>query len=223
MRLSPPAWLTAQLFFGVLVLVGMAWIFGAIAEDVVTSEPLTILDAEIARWFHLHAIEPVTRFMLLVSLVNGVPGISFMSALWAIYLGWRRDWYWLLGAVLAVGGGILLNVLVKLAFHRARPSFDDPLVVLTTYSFPSGHTAAATVFYGALGGYLLARTADMRLRLMIAVAVPMVVVVTGLSRIYLGAHYLTDVLAAVAEGTAWLALCLIGVGTLQRRRAAQPK
>ena len=50
--------------------------------------------------------------------------------------------------IVRVAGGLTLNVLMKLAFHRARPSFDDPLLTLTSYSFPSGHVAGSTLFYG---------------------------------------------------------------------------
>jgi undecaprenyl-diphosphatase len=116
---------------------------------------------------------------------------------------------------------MLLNVALKHVFQRARPSFDDPLLSLLTYSFPSGHTAAATVFYGLLACYLVRRAHAWRARVLIVLAAVAMVVLVALSRMYLGAHYLSDVLAAAAEGAAWLAICITAVSTLQRRRLAR--
>jgi len=95
------------------------------------------------------------------------------------------------------------------------------LLSLLTYSFPSGHTAAATVFYGLLACYLVRRVHAWRARVAIALAAAAMVVLVALSRMYLGAHYLSDVLAAAAEGAAWLAICITAVSTLHRRRLAR--
>ncbi|WP_395406963.1 phosphatase PAP2 family protein [Pseudoduganella sp. UC29_106] len=94
--------------------------------------------------------------------------------------------------------------------------FDEPLLTLATYSFPSGHTVAATLFYGLLACYLVMRG---RRWLPVAGATLMVLLV-ACSRMYLGVHYLSDVLAAVAEGVAWLAICVTGMSTWRRRREA---
>jgi membrane-associated phospholipid phosphatase len=134
-----------------------------------------------------------------------------------------RDRYWLLVLALSVPGGMLLNALIKYAFHRQRPSFDDPLVTLTTFSFPSGHTMGATVFYGTLAAYLLTRIASTTMQVLVLAVALLLIALTALSRVYLGAHYLSDVLAAAALGVAWVTLCLIATATLQRRKAARRK
>jgi undecaprenyl-diphosphatase len=159
--------------------------------------------------------------MLAVSLMHGIAGICILTGLFALYLLWRRDRYWVLALVLAVPGGMLLNVLMKYAFHRERPRFDDPLVTLSTFSFPSGHTAAATVFYGVLAAYLLVHVRSAGARLAVLGTALFLIVLVAFSRMYLGAHFLSDVLAAVAEGIAWLSLCLMATATLQRRRAGR--
>jgi membrane-associated phospholipid phosphatase len=100
-------------------------------------------------------------------------------------------------------------VLMKFAFHRARPTFDHPLLVLTSYSFPSGHVAGATLFYGFLAALLASRCAQWRHRLLLVLAASLLIALVALSRMYLGAHYLSDVLAAFAEGAAWLTWCLM--------------
>jgi undecaprenyl-diphosphatase len=115
---------------------------------------------------------------------------------------------------------MLLNVSMKFAFERSRPrSFDAPLLALSIYSFPSGHAAGATLFYGVLAAVVIANIRAWRWRVLIALAALLIVMLVGLSRIYLGDHYLSDVLAAFTESVAWLTLCLMAVHTLRERRA----
>ena len=222
-RLSAAGYFGAQLLAGGLVLVGAGWVFGGIAEGVVDGEPLTALDARLAAWFHAHAIEPVTQLMLGVSAMNGTLGISILSVLLALFLAWKRDWYWLLGLALAVPGGMLLNLLTKFAFHRQRPVFIDPIVTLSSYSFPSGHALASTVFYGTLAAYLVPRVKTAGWRAALLVGTFLMVMLVGLSRIYLGVHFLSDVVGAIAEGLAWLGLCMVTVASLRRRQATSAR
>jgi membrane-associated phospholipid phosphatase len=131
---------------------------------------------------------------------------------------WKRLWDSLLGLALAVAGGLLLNILLKNLFGRARPGWADPLLALTDPGFPSGHTMMATILYGYLAVFLICRIAAWRWRLLIATMTFPLVLAVALSRMYLGAHYLSDVLAAMAAGTAWLAFCLTAVEKRRRQR-----
>jgi len=124
----------------------------------------------------------------------------------------------MLTLALATIGGVLINVMLKTAYERSRPHFDDPLVTLGTYSFPSGHTAAATIFYGTLAAFLVTRYRNPRIRVGIVAAAVAMIVLVALSRMYLGAHYLSDVTAAAASSTAWLVLCLSSVHALVLHR-----
>ncbi|MEO8353398.1 MAG: phosphatase PAP2 family protein, partial [Chthoniobacteraceae bacterium] len=139
----------------------------------------------------------------------------------AAVLIWRRAWYRLLILLLAVPGGGLLNLLLKMAFRRERPLWEHPLLVLHSYSFPSGHTMGATLLYGlaTVMGFYWVRT--WRGRVCIVAAGSCVVFLVGLSRVALGVHFLSDVLAGAAAGLAWLALCVTSVETLRRRHLAQ--
>lgn len=147
-RLSPEGFLGLQLTLSILILIAATWAFGAIAEDVVTGERITILDARFSAWLHIHGTPFLTRFMLLVSDVHETAPVLVATAAVCVYLWVRRLRLWVLTFAITVGGGTLLNVLLKHIFHRARPYFENPIVVLTTYSFPSSHTIMATVFYG---------------------------------------------------------------------------
>jgi undecaprenyl-diphosphatase len=206
---------------GVLVLVAAAWLFGAIAEQVAGHGPVTLVDVQIANWFHAHATPAITRLMLFITTWNSVAGVLMMTAVTGVVL-WRREQrHWLLALVATVPGGDAVNVLMKVSFARARPSFINPIVTLDTFSFPSGHAASAALFYGFLACLLMRHALPIRQRAMIVGAAVLMVVLVGFSRIYLGAHYLTDVLAGAAEGLAWLTICITALTTLQRRRAAR--
>jgi undecaprenyl-diphosphatase len=220
-RLSPEGAMGLHLTIGVALLLVAAWIFGAIAEDVVTGATITLVDVRLAHWFHDRATPGFTRAMLFVTHWNGIAGSSVMGALLALWFWRRRAYDWLIVCLVAVPGGMLLNAALKHAFRRARPSFDDPLLSLVTYSFPSGHTAAATVFYGLLACYLVRRAYAWQARVLAVIGAVAMVMLVALSRMYLGVHYLSDVLAAAAEGAAWLAICITAVSTWHRRRLAR--
>ena len=206
---------------GLLALIAAGWLFLGMAEDVVSGDQITLVDAQLAAWFHAHATPQFTQFMLVVSNLQGILAMSIYALLLGIFLLRKKQRYWLLALVLAVPGGMLLNVFMKEIFNRARPGFTDPLVTLTTYSFPSGHVAGATLFYGVLAAYLIAHISKWRWRIAVVMTAILLVVLVALSRLYLGAHYLSDVLGAAAEGVAWLALCLTVTHILWQRRAAR--
>jgi membrane-associated phospholipid phosphatase len=220
-RLSPDGQFGWHLTAGVALMLLAAWVFAGIAEDVVTNDSITVLDVHLAHWFHAHATPGFTRAMLLVTHMHSVPGIAVLTLPLAVWMYRKGAHDWLLALAVAVPGGMLLNVLMKYTFQRSRPRFDEPLLQLSTYSFPSGHTAAATLLYGLLACYLFRQVHSWGGRIAIAVAACAMVALVGLSRMYLGVHYLSDVLAAVAEGCAWLAICITAVSTLRRRRAAR--
>jgi undecaprenyl-diphosphatase len=199
------------------VFITAACLFAVIAYNVVHAGPLVRLDASVTAWLHAHGSPTLTQVMLFVTHAHDPIAIDAYSLIMAIILARRREWSWILGLAAAAPGGLLLNGLIKRLFERARPSFDDPLVTLTTFSFPSGHTAGAMLFYGTLSAYLLSRTHSPRVRNAWLALWLLMVIIVGFSRMYLGVHYLSDVLGGAAWSLAWLSLCLIGVRTLQQR------
>ena len=221
-RLSPGGYFGLHLTIGILLLIAASGLFADIAEDVVTADAITHTEVRIADWFHSHATPALTHFMLIVSNLHGTIAILFYSVLMGLFLIRKKDGHWLVTLLAIVPGGMLLNVLMKHVFQRARPFFDHPLLTLSTYSFPSGHTAASTVFDGALAASLICHLKPWRGRIAAATLAmaAMMVVLIGLSRMYLGVHYLSDVLAAAVEGIAWFALCLSVAGWRQHRASS---
>ncbi len=117
----------------------------------------TSIDLAIAAWFHAHATPLVTHLMLFLTNVQSNLAIGVMSAAIAVALLRKRDMLWLVTLALLVPTGLAMNVLFKHACARVRPVFEDPLLTLTSFSFPSGHVAGATLFYGFLVAYLWER------------------------------------------------------------------
>ena len=220
-RLSPETYLGLNLTVGAIVLIGATWLFGGVSEDVIAGDPLTIVDLKVANWLHAHAAPFLTQVMAAITNLHGVVAISLYVAVLAFYLAWKRDWYWLLYLLMAVPSGMILNAITKVAFHRARPSFEHPIVTLSTYSFPCGHVAGSTLFYGVLAVMLVAKIPAWRWRVLIVLVAFTLVVLVATTRMYLGVHYLSDVIAAFAEMLAWLVLCLAGVHTFWENRRHQ--
>ena len=204
-----------------LLIVGAIGVFIDLAEDVETADHITVLDVQWANWLHAHATPALTHVMLAVSALHDMLAMSIFTVALAIFLGWRRERDWLLGLVLVMPGGMILNTLFKFVFARARPHFVDPIVTLTSYSFPSGHVAASTLFYGFVAALLISHTQVLAQRVAVVSGALMMVALVAASRMYLGAHFFSDVLAAFFEGFAWLGLCFVGIH-LTRHRAAKP-
>lgn len=209
------------LAFDIAVLLVAGGLFLAVAEDVASGDPLVILDARIATWLHAHASPGLTKFFLLVTYVHGLVPIGAFTLVLAGVLAWQRDWYWLLRVGLVVPGGIVLNSLLKQAYQRARPGFDEPLLTLTSFSFPSGHTAGAVLFYGMLAAVVMSRLDGRGARAACILLAVLLVALVGFSRMYLGVHYLSDVVAAACASLAWMAFCLGAVHALSLRRAVR--
>jgi membrane-associated phospholipid phosphatase len=224
-RFSPQEQFGLHLTLGVLVLLLAMAGFARIAEEVLKGAPITLVDLRLANWLHLHANDNslLRGFMFGITQLHSTPGALGLTALAGWWLARRDARHWMLTLVSAVPGGMLLNVALKHTFVRARPHFDEPILSLTTYSFPSGHTMTATVLYGVLACYLVRHARSWQARAAIVLAACIMVLLVACSRLYLGAHYLTDVLAAMLEGCAWLAICVTGVATLRRRQAARAR
>ena len=193
-------------------------IFLSLAWDVATYAPLVVLDAKVATWLHKHGTPEITAFMYAITTMHSIAGSSLLALIFGLVLARMREWYWLLTLAVSMTGGLALNTLLKEVYARVRPYFDDPWVTLSTYSFPSGHTAAAVLLYGVLAAFLVSRFYTLRERAVCVIGATFAVALVAFSRMYLGAHYLSDVLAAACSSLVWLVICLSSVHALVRRR-----
>lgn len=202
------------------VLLVAAAAFAIIAEQVATTAPILARDVQVSVWLHTHGNPALTAFLLVITQLHSVLGVFTLSLIVAFFVWRNGDRLWVLSLALVVPGGMLINSVLKVVFDRARPTWDDPLLTLTTGSFPSGHATGSTLFYGFLACYLVWRMKSGSARALVILGCMAMVVLVGFSRVYLGVHYLSDVLAGMSLGTAWLALCMIAVRAIARRRDA---
>jgi membrane-associated phospholipid phosphatase len=121
----------------------------------------------------------------------------------------------------SVAGGFALNSALKVAFARARPGLWPALVKETTYSFPSGHAAMSTVFFGGLVAVVFHLYPGRGARILTAAGAAAAVLAVAVSRVYLGAHWATDTLAGVLVGLFWVVVYAGGVETFGPRRRAR--
>jgi len=188
------------------------------AAAISLSDPLVGADQAIATWFHAHLTRPLIYLLRVFSELGSAEWIGFVLFFAVCFFIWKRTWPALATLIVAVPGGMLLNELVKIMVHRHRPFLEGAFVDWSGYSFASGHTVGATLLYGQLALFLLPMIkSKSRQRLIVTIAAGLVVLV-GFSRIALGAHYLSDVLAAMFFGIIWLALCGIARKPMRPRQ-----
>ena len=125
--------------------------------------------------------------------------------------------------LLAVTGGGILSFALKIGFDRPRPSLVDHLVDVHTLSFPSGHAMGSAVTYLTLGVLIVRTENKRRIKVYVLGVALMLTLLIGLSRIYLGVHWPTDVLAGWCAGSAWALLCWLVATWLQRRGQIEPE
>jgi undecaprenyl-diphosphatase len=119
--------------------------------------------------------------------------------------------------LVAVGGGMLLSAGLKMGFERARPDLVPHHTRVYTASFPSGHAMLSAVVYLTLAALLARVQSERRVKTMIIVLAVLLTLLVGMSRVYLGVHWPTDVLAGWCGGAAWASLCWFVALQLQRR------
>jgi undecaprenyl-diphosphatase len=192
------------LFAGLLI--GAAWVFMAVLEDMFTRDPLVRADSSVYHLLQgLRTPAGDAVMIALTELGDAEVTVPLIAAVLG-WLLWSRSWraaaYWL--AAVAFGFGLTLALKAGVQLPRPAPVYAG----LSRFAFPSGHAAMSVVVYGFLG-VLIGRGAAPRARLALASSTILLVSLIAFSRLYLGAHWLSDVLGGLAFGTAWVALLAI--------------
>lgn len=184
-----------------LVLLGLAHL----ADEVLEQEAF-FFDESILLWIHQFATPTLDRVMLVITQLGNPIVVVPLSFFGFGVLWWQhRRRIALFFAINCIGGAVLSTGL-KVTFSKPRPQLWPQLITETTYSFPSGHALGAMVLYG-FSAYLLARFYPKQSRLIYTIATLLIGAI-GLSRLYLGVHWPTDVLAGYGVGWLWLSICI---------------
>ena len=212
--------LSFALLIGLLTAAAALVLFTWLGREILEGEVLAF-DERLRALVHDLASPRLTTLMRAASLYGG-PGVlvpaGLVAAVAFVVQGWRRG---ALLVVVTLAGAGLLNWLLKFSFARVRPAsfFDYPLP--GSPSFPSGHALYAASVFGGLAVLLTARIRNRLLQLAIWVVAISFILLVGLSRVYLGVHYPSDVLAGYAIGVIWVTAVAFGDRLARHRRRRQ--
>ncbi len=201
--------LSATLILGLVAAVLALLVFSWLGREVVTGVT-PAMDEQLRAALHAQASPELTRFMIAVSRFGGpswlVP-VGIALALAFLIHGWRRG---ALLIIITLSGAGLLNTLLKQTFARTRPEafFEYPLPL--SQSFPSGHAIFAASVFGGLAVLVTDRISSKPLQVMVWAAALVLILLIGVSRVYLGVHYPSDVLAGYAVAVFWVVGVALG-------------
>lgn len=193
--------------YGIGILITFCFIFGKFAEELI-EEDLHAFDMAIINFIQSFISVESTKIMKLFTFMGSTKGIVGFSVLVIFLMVLNKKWWESLFFAVAVVGSSGFNLLLKWIFHRARPNI-HPLIAETGYSFPSGHSMVSLAFYGMLAYFLVLFLKNRTTKKITIIAFSFLIFLIGISRIYLGVHYPSDVIAGFSAGGVWLIVCLI--------------
>lgn len=220
--LRVPGWLAQWPIIGVLLFLIGSSLFGAIAYNVWTKGPLLQWDTPLSKELHIEAVDTPSRIIeyFIFGFFVGKELLQVIVIILAAYFIYKRFWPELSMLLIGSGGGALIWYFLTGIFNRPRPT-EQIGIVVTDPSFPSGHTLSSLICYGFLAYLLIPKMPSLFWKWVVALAAIAIMAFIGYSRIFLGGHYLTDIIAGYSLGLAWAALVftLIERLFLKRRNA----
>lgn len=157
-----------------------------------------------------------------ITALGSMTVLTLVTVVCAGYLLMQRRYGLLVLLLVATVGGLVASLLLKDFFARPRPEFASADVYVMTSSFPSGHSMLSAVVYLTLGALLARTSTQYRFKLYFLGVAVVLTLLVGFSRVYLGVHYPTDVLAGWSFGLIWATLCWLVAQFLQKRGAVEP-
>ena len=207
--IHPKAYLYVHALAGGALVAAFLWIFMAIADAFPEQGAIARFDGAATAWLQLHGTETGERFFFVMSWF-GAQVLVATLAVALMVLARRREWMRVGALAVAAGGGALLNYILKAGFHRGRPEYATEFISRATWSFPSGHAMNSLVGYGFLAFLVLEHTHSSARRNLTIAGTAVLVGLIGYSRVYLGVHFVSDVIGGFIAGAAWLVVCISG-------------
>jgi undecaprenyl-diphosphatase len=203
---EPIVFFEAAIVISLAVSVLSLFLFAWLGNEMRQGDTLRF-DESVRNWVHQFASPGMTRVMTAISLLGYNILIVELLIAFIVFakLRWKRAALWL---AIAMIGSLLLDLALKYAYHRARPAAFFGAAP-ASYSFPSGHALCSLCFYGVLAGLLSARIKSLPWRIVVWTVAAMLIISIGFSRIYLGVHYPSDVLAGYLAATVWVGTIIV--------------
>jgi undecaprenyl-diphosphatase len=219
-RFARGEYLGLHLTIGFIISLGSLWLFGGITEDLIHHDPLTHFDVTLLDWLHARATAAGYTIFSAISLLGSPVAMATLALGVGVFLAVRRQWIVLGGWVAAFAGGGLLSQMLKLVIRRPRPPYATAFLPHASWSFPSGHAMGSLIGYGMLAYLLVVLWIHRRSpQIAVVVGASLLIAAIGLSRLYLGVHYFSDVVGGYAAGVLWLSACISGLEVARRLRA----
>jgi membrane protein DedA with SNARE-associated domain/membrane-associated phospholipid phosphatase len=218
-RFARGEYLGLHLTLGLAISLAGLWLFAGVTEDVLHHDPLTQFDVTLLDWLHAHATATGYAVFNTISSLGSPVTLTILAVGVGFVLAARREWILLTGWLAAFAGGGLLDLVLKLVIRRPRPPGAAAFLQHYSWSFPSGHAMGSLIGYGMLA-YVLTllwihrRSAQIR----VVLGAALLIIAIGLSRLYLGVHYFSDVVGGYAAGVLWLSACISGIEVARRWR-----
>jgi membrane protein DedA with SNARE-associated domain len=211
-RFSFGRWYGLNLTIALISLILALFSFGEIVEDLIDQETLFYLDFRIERYVEGITGPGVMRCAVNITNHGGIYLLFTTTIIIFAYLLYKRDWWELFTLFLVAGIGEILLFLLKLFFRASA----NQLAMAHGYSFPSGHAFAAAVVFGFLIYITWSSLRNQALRFILSFISILLILLIGMSRIYLDEHWFTDVLGGYTSGFAWLVLSIVIVNTMKQ-------
>ena len=201
-------------------------LFGDIGQSFrLTDSGVFHIDQVVNMWFRTERFHGLTILFIAVTDIGGPIGMGVIAATIAVLLI-RKERASAVYMIVTGIGGLLLNVGLKLLYARARPDFATAIAVAQGRSFPSGHAMGSFIILGAIGYLLLRQKFTWKLKSVLLSVIVTLIILVGLSRVYLGVHWSSDIIAGWCAGTVWLASATVAFEThlriRQMKRGAAP-
>ncbi len=221
-RFEPEEYLGLHLTVGLTISMAALWLFGTLTEDVLNHTSVTQFDVTILEWFHANSTPAGLRIFEAVSFLGSPVVLSILGVAFVLYFILRHAWIFLTSWIAALAGAGVLDWLLKEAVRRPRPVYAVALLHGHSYSFPSGHALASLLAYGMSSYFVIILWLKRSpVRTIVICSAMFLVIAIGVSRLYLGVHYFTDVIAGYAAGVVWLSVCVTGTEIAQRQPTAE--
>jgi membrane protein DedA with SNARE-associated domain/membrane-associated phospholipid phosphatase len=222
-RFARGEYLGLHLALGFLLSLAVLWVFADVTEDVIHNDPMTAVDLQLASWMRAHATPLPDRIAEVVSIIGSPVVLAAVALIGTVVLVRRGWWMVLTGWIAAFLGGGVLSWALQHVVHRPRPPGAEVFLYGTSSSLPSAHAMSSLIGYGMVA-YLLVRfwPQAQRHRLSVALITCSLILLIALSRLYLGVHFLSDVIGGYAAGLVWLAVCIAAVEIALGQRGYAP-